>query len=55
MFFGKDLPPLKIDKRLFKYRLSLPLTLLTAVLLSGAITLLALWCQPSALRSGRPH
>ena len=51
MFFGKDLPPLKIDKRLFKYRLSLPLTLLTAVLLSGAITLLALWCQPNALRS----
>ncbi len=51
MFFGKDLPPLKIDKRLFKYRLSLPLTLLTAVLLAGAITLLALWCQPNSLRS----
>lgn len=51
MFFGKDLPPLKIDKRLFKYRLSLPLTLLTAVLLAGVITLLALWCQPNALRS----
>lgn len=51
MFFGKDLPPLKIDKRFFKYRLSLPLTLLTAVLLAGVITLLALWCQPNALRS----
>lgn len=51
MFFGKDLPPLKIDKRLFKYRLSLPLTLLTAVLLAGVITLLALWCQPNSLRS----
>lgn len=34
-----------------KYRLSLPLTLVAAVLLSGAITLLALWCQPNSLRS----
>jgi len=29
----------------------LVLTLLTAVLLAGCITLLALWCQPNALRS----
>lgn len=37
--------------RLPKYRLSLPLSLLTAVLLAGFITLLALWCQPNAFRS----
>ncbi len=37
--------------RLPKYRLSLPLALPAAVLLAGAITLLALWCQPNALRS----
>lgn len=37
-------------KRFSKYRLSLPLTLLAAVLLAGCITLLALWCQPNALR-----
>ena len=33
-----------------KYRLSLPLSLLTTVLLSGGITLLALWCQPNSFR-----
>ena len=38
-------------KRLPKYRLPLILTLLAAVLLAGCITLLALWCQPNALRS----
>lgn len=34
-----------------KYRLSLPLSLLAAVLLSGGITLLALWCQPNSFRA----
>ncbi len=34
-----------------KYRLSLPLSLLTAVLLAGGITLLALWCQPNSFRT----
>ena len=34
-----------------RVRLSLPLSLLAAVLLSGGITLLALWCQPNALRA----
>ena len=34
-----------------KVRLPLWATLLSAVLLAGAITLLALWCQPNALRS----
>ncbi|WP_325200563.1 LTA synthase family protein [Oscillibacter sp.] len=33
-----------------KYRLSLPLSLLAAVLLAGGITLLALWCQPNSFR-----
>ena len=33
-----------------KRRLSLPLSLLAAVLLSGGITLLALWCQPNSFR-----
>ena len=37
--------------RLSKYRMPLALTLLAAVLLAGCITLLALWCQPNALRS----
>jgi len=32
-------------------RLSLPLSFLAAVLLAGGVTLLALWCQPNALRS----
>ena len=34
-----------------KVRLSLPLSLLTAVLLAGGVTLLALWCQPNSFRS----
>ncbi len=38
-------------KKLPAYRLPLWATLLLAVLLSGCITLLALWCQPNALRS----
>ena len=37
-------------KQFRKFELSLPLTLLAAVLLAGCITLLALWCQPNALR-----
>ena len=31
-------------------RLSLPLSLLAAVLLTGGVTLLALWCQPNSFR-----
>ena len=42
---------MKLRERFPKYRLSLPLALLAAVLLAGCITLLALWCQPNALRS----
>ena len=42
-------------KRFQKYRLPLPLTLLAAVLLAGCITLLALWCQPNALRVVLAH
>jgi len=42
---------LKFFKRLPKYQMPLALSLLTAVLLAGCITLLALWCQPNALRS----
>lgn len=38
-------------KRLPHVRMPLALTLLVAVLLAGCITLLALWCQPNALRS----
>ena len=38
-------------KRLPYVRIPLALTLLAAVLLAGCITLLALWCQPNALRS----
>ena len=38
-----------------KVRLPLPLTLLAAVLLAGCITLLALWCQPNALRVVLTH
>ena len=37
-------------KERFSRRLSLPLTLLAAVLLTGAITLLALWFQPNSFR-----
>ena len=32
-------------------RLSLPLSLLAAVLLAGGVTLLALWCQPNSFRA----
>ena len=42
---------MKSLKRLPKYRMPLALTLIAAVLLAGCITLLALWCQPNALRS----
>ena len=37
-------------KRPTPLRLSLPLSLLAAVLVSGGITLLALWCQPNSFR-----
>ena len=42
-------------KRFQKYRLPLPLTFLAAILLAGCITLLALWCQPNALRVVLAH
>ena len=42
---------MKSLKHLPKYRMPLALTLIAAVLLAGCITLLALWCQPNALRS----
>ena len=42
---------MKSLKRLPTVRMPLILTLLAAVLLAGCITLLALWCQPNALRS----
>jgi len=42
---------LNTSKRLPKYRLPLWATLLAAVALAGCITLLALWCQPNALRT----
>ena len=42
-------------KRFQKVRLPLPLTLFAAVLLAGCITLLALWCQPNALRIVLAH
>ena len=42
---------MKLHDRFPKVRLPLWATLLAAVLLAGAITLLALWCQPNALRS----
>lgn len=42
-------------KRFQKVHLPLPLTLLAAVLLAGCITLLALWCQPNALRVVLAH
>ena len=48
--FTKGSAALKHSKRFPKYYLPLPLTLLAAVLLAGCITLLALWCQPNALR-----
>ena len=42
---------LKIRDRFTKIRLPWWGSLLAAVLLAGCITLLALWCQPNALRS----
>lgn len=39
-----------MKRRFPKYRISLPLSLLAAVLLAGFVTLLALWCQPNAFR-----
>ena len=42
---------MKHSDRFLKIRLPLVLTLAAAVLLAGGITLLALWCQPNALRS----
>ena len=39
------------EKRIHKFTLPLWGTLLLAVLLAGCITLLALWCQPNALRT----
>lgn len=41
--------------RLPKYHLPLALTLAAAVLLTGCITLLTLWCQPNALRVVLQH
>lgn len=46
---------MKLFKDFPKKHLSLPLTVLAAVLLAGAITLLALWCQPNALRDVLGH
>ena len=43
------------SKRLPTVRLPLWATLLAAVLLAGCITLLALWCQPNALRVVLAH
>ena len=42
---------MKFRDRFPKARLPLWGTLLAAVLLAGAITLVALWCQPNSLRS----
>ena len=50
MIDRKGQPPLKLHERLPKARLPLWGTLLAAVLLAGAVTVLALWCQPNALR-----
>ena len=46
---------MKIQDRFFKFRLPWWGSLLAAVLLSGCITLLALWCQPNALRTVLAH
>lgn len=46
---------MKIQDRFFKFRLPWWGSLLAAVLLSGCITLLALWCQPNALRTILAH
>lgn len=42
---------MKLHDRFPKVRLPLWATLLAAILLAGGITLLALWCQPNALRT----
>ena len=49
--FTKGSVDLKIRDRFPKVRLPWWGSLLAAVLLAGGITLLALWCQPNALRS----
>ena len=46
---------MKIQDRFFKFRLPWWGSLLAEVLLSGCITLLALWCQPNALRTVLAH
>ena len=46
---------MKIRDRFSKFRLPWWGSLLAAVLLSGCITLLALWCQPNALRTVLAH
>lgn len=46
---------MKLHDRFPKYRLPLWASLLAAVLVSGAMTLLALWCQPNALRVVLQH
>ena len=46
---------MKLRERFPLYRMPLWLSLLAAVLVSGAITLLALWCQPNALRVVLAH
>ena len=46
---------LKRSERFPKYRMPLAMTLAAAVLLAGCITLLALWCQPNALRVVLTH
>ena len=51
IFFRKGPVALKISDRFPKFRLPWWGALLAAVLISGCITLLALWCQPNALRS----
>ena len=46
---------MKNAKRFPKFRLPLWASLLAAVVLAGCITLLALWCQPNALRVVLAH
>ena len=46
---------MKIRDRFSKFRLPWWGSLLAAVLLSGCITLLSLWCQPNALRTVLAH
>lgn len=42
---------MKLSKQFNRWRLNFPLFFLAAVLLTGVITLLALWCQPNSLRA----